>query len=477
MDETKQIEALKSLGEVARARRRPRSKTNLASVRVTSGAYLAASSAVTFLAALLLRSGHEGWALGSLLIAWTVVPALALTDRMAFDGAALVRRGLVPFVQQLISGRKQLLRIADFERVDTNAVRTMRRGGRVRYRYRTQIAGKGTGFVFASRGKKHREMVRQLFPLIHDDKLDLRTRELRDYLCDPKALTREIKSLQLAGTDVLDNATASFKLRGKKEGVEGPGEAAEMSPEAIERAQLLRELGNKLRLAGRLREAAEAFRRALNVLPQDAWLIHDFARLLRSQASAHGDADLLSRARAALRLSFVRADEDAALLSLVGESLLECNEATRAERAFQRAIQMSPKNFRAHIGLADVALRNGKLAHVIHQYRDAAFDADDKALTLYARREADYYVRLNDDDDYLSAELRRINWLQALSQVRRLAARVTNASILIALIGPYLDPAVAGMGWALASSSIVAWLFGLFFTKVLSVRRQPRPAE
>ena len=59
-------------------------------------------------------------------------------------------------------------------------------------------------------------MVQRLFPLIHDDKIDLRTRELRDYLCDPKSLNRELDWLKLAPSDVLDNATAEFKL-GEKE--------------------------------------------------------------------------------------------------------------------------------------------------------------------------------------------------------------------------------------------------------------------
>ena len=118
-----------------------------------------------------------------------------------------------------------------------------------------------------------------------------------------------------------------------------------------------------------------------------------------------------------------------------------------------------------------MALRNGKLAHVIHQYRDAASATTEKALCVFAEREADYYVRLNDDDDYLTAELRRINWLQTLSHVRRFAARVTNASILIALVGPYLDPAIASMGWALASSSLVAWLFGISH-QLLAERRK-----
>jgi len=477
MDETKQIEALKSLADAANERSRPGKRIWVASVRVSPGAYLVASSVLTFCAGLLLRSEHDVWALLAIVVAWILLPALALTDKIAFDGQLLARRGVVPFIFQLLSGHKQQLSVVEVERVDTNAVRTLRRGGRVRYRYRSQITGKGTGFVVASGGRRYREMVQRLFPTIHDDKMDLRTRELRDYLCDPKSLSRELDWLKLASSDVLDNATAEFKLGGKREHTEEKADGYEVSATDVERAILLRQLGNKLRIAGRLREAGEAFRRALNVLPHDGRLIYDFARLLRSQASARGDARLLSRARAALRLSAMRADEDAALLSLIGEGFLECNEAVRAERSFQRAIELEPQTFRARLGLADVALRNGKLAHVIHQYRDAAHQASEKALVRYARREADYYVRLNDDDDYLSAELNRINWLQTLTRSRRIAARVTNSSILVALIGTYADHAISGIGWALASSSLMAWLGSLLAGKLLSARRKPRPVE
>ncbi len=477
MNDTKQMETLTSLADAAKERSRPDRRVYLASVRASPGGYLVVSSVLTFSAGLLLRSELDGWALITVIVAWVLLPALALTDKIAFDGQSLIRRGAAAFIFQLISGRRQQLTLAEVERVDTNAVRTLRRGGRVRYRYRSQISGRGTGFVFASGGRRYREMVQRLFPLIHDDKIDLRTRELRDYLCDPKSLNRELESLKLAPSDVLDNATAEFKLGGKKEHAEEQVSALEVSPGDVERAILLRQLGNKLRIAGRLREAGEAFRRALNVLPHDGRLIYDFARLLRSQASARGDARLLSRARAALRLSARRADEDAALLSLIGEGFLECNEAVRAERSFQRAIELEPRTFRARLGLADVALRNGKLAHVIHQYRDAAHQASEKALVRYARLEADYYVRLNDDDDYLSAELSRINWLQTLTLGRRLAARVTNASILVALIGTYADQAIAGIGWALASSSLVAWLASLLAGKALSARRKPRPID
>jgi tetratricopeptide (TPR) repeat protein len=476
MNDANQIETLQVLKEVAKEREQPRRGLKLASVRVSPGSYLAAASVLTFGSALLLRSEMDFLALAAVAAAWLIVPILAFTDRIEFDGRVLSRRGPAPFLVRRIAGRQKQLCVEDVERVETQTLRTLRRGGRVRYRYRTQIVGKRVEFIFASGGRNYREMIRQLFPLIHPDKLDLRTLELRDYLCDPKALKRDVAALKLASADVLDSATLDFKLGGKKPVAEGLTEEA-VSTVDCERAGLLGQVGNKLRVAGRLNEAREAFRRALIVIPADGRLIFEFARLLRSQASSLSDAKLLLRARAALRLSAMRASSEPDLLVLVGESFLEWGEALRAQRSFQRVIDLEPGNFRARMGLANLALRDGKLAHVIHQYRDAARSASEKSLLGYARREGDYYARLNDDDDYLALELRRINWLQHFLRVRRLAARVTNASLLVALIIPYFDSAVAGLCWSLASSSLVAWISSLFAIKLLATRRTPRLAN
>jgi len=478
MNDADQIETLKALTEVARERERPRKELRLAKVRVSPGSYLAAASVLTFCSALLLRSDRDVLALTAVAIAWLIIPVLAFTDRIEFDGQFLVRRGPVPFLIRHITGHKKELSVTDFEKIDTQAVRTLRRSGRVRYRYRTQIVGRSIEFTFASGGQSYRRMVRQLFPLIHPDKLDLRTIELRDYLCEPKPLNTEVHSLQLASAAVLEGATLDFKLGGRKKKAVTKAEGI-TEPDATsdgERALLLGQVGNKLRIAGRLNEAREAFRRALIVIPKDGRLIFQFARLLRSQASSLSDARLLSRARAALRLSAMRAGKEPELLALVGESFLEWGETLRAQNTFQRAIELQPQNFRAHIGLANLALRDGKLAHVIHQYRDAAHAAADKALSQHAVREADYYALLNDDDDYLVTELRRINLLQHSLKVRRLAARVTNASILVALLIPYVDEALAGPCWYLATSSLIAWISSLFAIKLLAKRRKPRLA-
>ena len=247
---------------------------------------------------------------------------------------------------------------------------------------------------------------------------------------------------------------------------------------------MLRAAANQLRIAGRLRESAEAFRRALLVMPNDSGLIYEFARLLRSQASALGQARLLSRARAALRLAVSREIVNASseyqagrLLNSMGETFLELGAAELAARAFRRALEINPRTFRAQLGLADVALRDGKLAHVIHHYNDAARIASDEALVRFARREADYYARLNDDEDYLAAELRRINWLQNAQRVQSLAARSGLASILLALVGPAISPMAGAMGLAFAISSIVAWAGTLLATRFLRPRRRFLPTS
>jgi tetratricopeptide (TPR) repeat protein len=470
MNETREIDRLSALSEVRDER--IRSAPSIASVRVSPGPYLALSSVATFFAALLLRSHYDGGALILVAAAWSIVPLLALTDRIAFDGNSIRRQGPVALLLNLVAGYRKQLAVEDFETVETHAVRTLRRGGSVRYRYRTQINGKGKDFIIASGGKGYRNLVRQLFPLIHEDKLDNRSLDLRDYLNEPRALNTKTKLTQLASVDVLDVARSDFKVGGKRS---TRGDDAELPASAadLERAHLLRRLGNELRVSGRLREAGEAFRRALNVSPRGAWLIYDFARLLRSQASAQADARLLWRARAALRLASIRAENDMVLLPLIGESFLECGDARQAKHALQRTVDLDSGNFKARMRLADIALRDGKLAHVIHHYHEAARVSSEEALARYARREGDYYMLLNDDDDYLATELRRISWLQNVTRLRRIASRVTNVGVLLALAGGLMDPVAGSAGWSLASSALVVWLLTLVATRMLTNRSKP----
>jgi len=475
MSDTKEFNSLPALAGVNDERERALKRPAIASVRVSPGPYLAAGSVVTFFSAMLLRVEYDALALLLITLSWLVLSLLGLTDRIVFDGVSLQRRGLLASFLHLLFGYRKQLAVDDFETVETQAVRTLRRGGSVRYRYRTQISGKGKQFVIISGGRDYRRMVRELFPLIHENKLDSRTRDLRDYLNDPTFLKRKAQLSQLASPDVLEVSETEFKLGGKSKRPREI-EPAAATPQDFERAHVLRRLGNELRVSGRLREAGEAFRRALNVRPHGAWLIYDFARLLRSQASAQSDARLLSRARAALRLASIRAKNDLVLLPLIGESFLECGDARQARLALRKVVELDSGNFKARVGLADIALREGKLAHVIHHYQEAARVSSEQALARYARSEGEYYLQLNNDDDYLATELRRISWLQTVTRIRRLALRVTNFSVLLALSGGVIDPMAASVGWSMASSALLIWLVTLGATKLLFSRSKPRSA-
>ena len=101
MHDANQIETLKALKEVAREREQPRGGLRLASVRVSPGSYLAAASVLTFASVLLVRSENDLFALLALALAWLVVPLLAVTDRIEFDGTFLRRRGPATFLYGL----------------------------------------------------------------------------------------------------------------------------------------------------------------------------------------------------------------------------------------------------------------------------------------------------------------------------------------------------------------------------------------
>jgi tetratricopeptide (TPR) repeat protein len=468
MNESKEIEKLSALADVGDAHATHVKRSTIAAVRVSPGSYLALASVMTFVSALLLRSQYDALALGLITLAWIAIPLLAFADRIVFDGLIIRRRGPGFLLLHGLFGYLKQLPVVDIETIETTAVRTLRRRGSVRYRYRTQITGKGKEFIIASGGKSYRRFIRELLPLVHEDKLDNRSRDLRDYLADPDAVDRKTQLSQLASEDLLDSTKDDYRVGGKQ--INRHDSLHTASVEDLERAHLLRRLGNELRVSGRLREAGEAFRRALKVTPRGAWLIYDFSRLLRSQASAQSDARLLLRARAALRLASMRADKDLVLLPLIGESMLECGDSRQAQQTLQRTVEIDSGNFKARLGLADIALREGKLAHVIHHYREAVRVTSEPALARYAKRERDYYTLLNDDEEYLASELRRINWLQHVTRLRRLSSRVVNGGILLALVGSFLDPMFSSVGWSLASSAMIIWLITLGGTRALYQR-------
>jgi len=440
---------------------------------MSPGGYFAVAATFTFLALICLRTHRDLLALIIVAATWTIIPILVLTDRLNFDGAFLSRSGLGGLAHRMFRGSPASIAVADVERVEVTSLRTLRRGGNVRYRYRVEIVSRDAALSFAS-GRQFLRMIKALLPSLPEHKLDARACELRDHLGDLKAIRAEAERLGIAPSAVLENAREAAEKRIERHRRDGRTEALD---EDLDRAAALRRVANDLRTAGRLQQSAEAFRRALLIEPRNAWMIYEYARLLKSQASAFSDARLLGRACAALTLAARRGPQDARLLERIGESFLEYCDPPRAAKIFRRALEGDENSYRAQLGLAEVALSDGKLAHVIHHYNDAVRIAPDKAASRLARREADYYSRLNNDEDYLAAELRRMNWLEGAGRVQRLTARVSFAALLIALLGSSVDPTIAGLGWALASSSIIGWSGSLIIRRFLATRSRVEASD
>jgi tetratricopeptide (TPR) repeat protein len=480
LSESTQNQLREVLVEAARGQVAPAKGKKLAGIRISPGGHFAVAALLTFAALLFLRTHRDLAALVLIVGTWTIIPLLVLTNRLTFDGQTISRTGVLALLIRLVHGRVQKIAVGDVERVEVATLRTMRRGGRVRYRYRVEIAGKGLSFVLASGGKEFRRMVRALLPRIGDYKLDARAGELRDHLNDIKVVSAEAARLGVASMAVLaetSDAKRADRYRATLSAAQAAPATGQTASEDVERANLLRKTANDLRIAGCLQQSAEAFRRALLLSPRNPWLIYEYARLLKSQASAFGDARLLGRACAALRLAASRGPDDAGLLIRIGECFLEYGDPFRASRIFRRSLELDENSYRAQMGLAEVALTDGKLAHVIHHYGDAARVAPDKATNSLARRESDYYSLLNNDEQYLAAELRRMNWLEGANRIQRMTARVSFAALLVALAGSSVDQVIAGLGWALASSSIIAWSGSLIIRRVLGPRGRPATSD
>ncbi len=158
----------------------------LALTRVSPGSYMSVLFVVSFAAAFLIYVERDDAGISLFIVSIFLIPLLAFTDRVGFDGKRLYRTGLVPRIWARLTKTRDRLRIGDIEQVETQAVRALKRGRNVKYRFSTSLRGKGTQFTFASGGEAFRQMVKTLLPLLPDNVLDSRSMELRDYLTDPR---------------------------------------------------------------------------------------------------------------------------------------------------------------------------------------------------------------------------------------------------------------------------------------------------
>jgi tetratricopeptide (TPR) repeat protein len=448
-------------------------KSNLAeqtgehlSIRVSPHGYFTVLFLATFAASLFFYLEIDIAGISVFAAAWILIPFFALNDKIAFDGRRLERTGLVPRFWAWLNASRRRLKISDIEQVETQSVRALRRGGNVYYRYRTSIRGKGLNVVFASgSGDDYRNMIKAILPKLDESVLDTRSIELRDHLGDPKETLMKAEFSRIPSSEALTSA-----FRKVKKSLQQKSVIIEIEED---KAGDLRQLANALRVSGHLARALEAFRRAMLLKPRDGWLIFEFARCLHAFAGMSQEPRLERRAVAALRLSERHASGDGELLVRIAEWYFQIGEFKRAGTLFQTVRDRIGESFRSALGLAEIALREGKIAHVIHHFAAANRLASTAALRRWSKGEADYFARLNDDEEYMEMEISRVNLLDSVESSRKTALRISFLAFPAVIFGVlFEDNLIANIGWAVSTVSLLIWT-GLIITAKMLAQRIP----
>lgn len=438
------------------------------SIRVSAYSYIAAIFVGTFFSALSIYLEANLLAYLLFAVSWIAMPFLAMTDKIVFNGKRLHRSGLLPKAWAYLTRSRNWLKLKDVEQVETQAFPTIKRGGKIFYKYKTSIRGKGVDFTFSSGGPEYRNMIRAVLPLISENILDNRSLEVRDYIPEPKQTRLKASLSNIPPADVLENSFRQIQLKKK---VTPTAESFARDGDGAEKAKSLRILANELKLSGSHLQALETFRRAALLKPADAWLLFEFARCLQSFAGSEGNSKLERKAVAMMRLSELRAGNDGDLLARLGESYFQLGEWRRAGIAFHKAVEVVGEQFRSVRGLAEIALRDGKIAHVIHNFSIASRLAETPALRRWSNGEVEYFSRLNDDDEYMEMEIGRVNLLDALDRWKRTFLRLAFIGFPVIAVGlVYDDLLIANIGWTLSGASLVLWTLIMLGRRVFAPR-------
>jgi len=436
------------------------------SILVHAPSYGAASFLTSFFA-LLAFYLEINW-IGAVLLftAIAVIPGLAITDKIVFDGRRLIRTGVAPVFWFKLHGLRSSLKLRNIEQVDTITSGSLRRGGRVRFLYRTTIFGNGPRMTFSGSGMRYRRMVRALFGRLDASVLDIRSFELQKYVAEPREAIRIADELQIPASDVLEGTIRSTPVKKTEKAEDLDSRLSDASKAAV-----LRNAANRLRTSGVLVRAIEAFRRALRLDPRHPWLLFEFARCLHLYAFVSRDKVMEHRAAAALRLAEQRACGDTELLERIAETYVQFGYSRRAANAYQLVVDRISDCFRALIGLAELALDDGKLAHVVHNFSAANRIASTAALRRWTDAEAQYFSKLSENDEYMELEISRLNLLEKLDRWQRAAFRAAIYTFPVIAFGYLFDMLiVADAGWLVSSVGLVSWAIMNIGLKMLSPR-------
>ena len=118
-----------------------------------------------------------------------------------------------------------------------------------------------------------------------------------------------------------------------------------------------------------------------------------------------------------------------------------------------------------------MALREGKIAHVIHHFSTANRIAETPALRRWTKGETEYFSRLNADDEYMELEVGRVNLLETLESSQKTALRIASLAFPAVIAGLLLeDDLIANIGWAVTTVSLLIWTGMIVSVRLLSQR-------
>ncbi len=417
------------------------------SVRVPLNSYVTTFMVGSFFAGLFVYLEFERIAYAMFVLSWVVVPLFAFSDRIVFDGKRLRRTGILPRIWSAFAGGRSRLRIRDIEQIDSATLRIIKRGGIAQYRFRTAIRGRDELFVITSGGADHRNILTAVLSAVPDEVLDQRSIDLRDYLADPKEVAMKASFSRIPEADVLESTLfprSTSRATSATTNDENDGED-------------LRMLGNELRIAGRIHQSLEVFRRAFHRERANAHLYFDLARCLFVMAGIRGDSRLHRRSVAALRLAERHSQDDGDLLARLGETYFQLGDLKRANAAFLNAIEKG-SGYLGSRGLAEIALREGKLAHVVHQFTSAHEQAESRAAKRFSQTEAVYFGNLTSDNAYLDIEVHRVNLVNSLATAGRTSLTAALFGLIPLIFGLVADDLLlADIGWAVSGIALVIW--------------------
>jgi tetratricopeptide (TPR) repeat protein len=310
-------------------------------------------------------------------------------------------------------------------------------------------------------------MSEALFSRLDPKNLDARSVELAKYSTSPQEALRIATDLKIPASDVLEDSLRNHSISRSTFAPDG------LDPRLsdVSKAQMLRDAANQLCASGFLVRAYEAFRRALRLQPHNAGLLLEFSRCMHLLAFVRRNKRFERRAAAALRLAERRSGADTELLERIAETYRQYGYSRRAAAAYRTVIDKIGEAFRSLVGLAELALDEGKLAHVVHNFSAANRIAETAAQRRWTNAEAEYFARLSEDDEYMELEISRLNLLEKLDRWRRTALRLALYSLPLVAAGTIFNEAlVANAGWLVSSAGFLTWVGMNIGIKMLSSR-------